>query len=74
MGDIKITNLHEIHETEETKDKYQIFHTEEGRVYQSMVLYRSELEQLGDEVMRALLSTKIGTETAAAAADGGADT
>jgi hypothetical protein len=60
MGDIKITNLHEIHETEETKGKYQIFHTEEGRVYQSMVLYRKELEQLGDEIMKMLLSATIG--------------
>jgi hypothetical protein len=54
MGDIKITNLHEIHRTEETKEKYQIFHTEGGRVYQSMVLYKNELEQLGNEVLKVL--------------------
>ena len=46
MGDIKITDLHRIHETDETKGKYQVFHTEGGRVLQSMVLSRDELEQL----------------------------
>lgn len=60
MGDIRITDLHQIHQTDETKDKFQIFHTEGGRVYQSMVLYKGELEQLGDQVSRVLLGLTVG--------------
>lgn len=59
MGDIKITDLHKIHETDEVKDKYQIFHTEGGRVLQSMVLTKTELESLGNEISHVFLRNII---------------
>lgn len=50
MGDIRITDLHKIHGTDEVRDKYQIFHTEGGRVLQSMVLDIREIRQLHNEL------------------------
>lgn len=58
MGDIKITDLHKIHETDEVRDKYQIFHTEGGRVLQSMVLTVDEIRDLYWEVKGVLNELK----------------
>jgi hypothetical protein len=63
MGDIRITDLYAIHNTDETKGKYQIFHTEGGRVLQSMVLTKRELVDLRDATMYELLDERGGAQT-----------
>ena len=52
---ISITNLSKIHENNpDAKDRYQIFQSNEGRVIQSMVLNKQELDDLWKEVGRVL--------------------
>lgn len=44
--DVNITNLFTIHSTDETKDKFQIHHSHDGRILQSMVLDKEEIREL----------------------------
>lgn len=55
IEDVNIVDMYQVHGTEETKDKYQIFHTaNDVKILESMILTKDLLKELARQIPEVL--------------------